>query len=523
MHLLRSIYTGTLQGLEPAEVDALITDSGVDFGTSTLARALRLVRGTDRGFPEWPVERLLDRALTLMIGSTNAMMWARDLPPGFGGDEAVYAIVYALVIGGRAEAAIDTLEAHLVQPPTESRDLKRAVVLQALRNIGSPRADELIRRAGRDGKDGNLPENLLADLHYPFHLDLASRWNLIPGSERSRTALRGLAGERCSERGAMATYLLGYLGTTTDEEVERAELEVLRESTRAPCFHTRYFAVRALALRSAETVAFWTNRMREERDAWQRAQLVRILWARFGTSFLQPALDLLAEEPSQYVQWELAHGNLEMRDGRHFRDYWDIWQTTTLQIRLTFPEGRGEARSDDMGDILTWLETGARPKDRVVRNHLLYGIGKHVLGINSRRLLAVFTTLPEKTREWWILAPITDTSIRPLLTYWQTIPQQPKERQALEEIIERLPGRRPEQSAACCEPTRACLIAQVERASADVAISNEAEATAWLRGSATAPSIAFLDQLERVASVRAPGRAQERWEHLFGCWRLVSP
>lgn len=529
MRLLRSIYTGTLQGVSSADVDRLTTDSQVDFATASLARAVRRVRGRDPGFPEWPITRLLDRGLSLMPGSSNALIWSAELPHGFGGDDFVYALVYALSIAGDADRAIQVLERHIASADVY-KDYKRAVVLQALRNMGSARGDDLIRRAGAQGKDANLPENLLADLHYPFHLDLRQRWRLIPPEQRTRASLARVAAERCGERAALAVFLLGYFGEPAEPEAQKSELALLRDSTRAPCFHTRFHAVRALALRSPETLEFWLDRFRAERDAWQRAQLVRIMFARFGAEFLKPALGLLADEPSQYVQWELMHGNLEMRNGGRFRDYWDIWQTTTLQIRLTFPEGEGKARSEDMDEILDWLETGVRPRDRVVRNHLLYGTAKHVWGWNARRLLRVFDKLPEKTAQWWILAPLNDPEALPLLRYWLTLPKaNDQQYRELESLVERLAaagdGDRLPVRTRCCAPTRACLIEHLERSgTADEAVMSAEQASAWLAGNTEEAAITFLDPLERIASVvRRSGASPERWEHVFGCWTPVGP
>ena len=68
-----------------------------------------------------------------------------------------------------------------------------------------------------------------------------------------------------------------------DAAQQRAELDVLRQVTgfERRCFYNRFFAIRSLALRSPETIDFWVGLYRGEEDAWQRAQLVRIGFARF--------------------------------------------------------------------------------------------------------------------------------------------------------------------------------------------------------------------------------------------------
>ena len=526
--LLRSIQLGRLSGVEAAEALGLARDSQASFSDHVLARAALVAAGRDEGFPEWPLPKLLDRALNLLVHETHAMGRSEGLAEGFSGQELVFTLVYALVTTDQTSKAIDVLEQHV----SGGGRYETGVVLQALRNIGDARSTRVIKRFVESGDDQNLGENLLADRHYPFLEDLSRRLHLIPPEARTRRELRLLAASGCGEQAALASYFLGFLapGETLDEEA--ADLQVLRRATRLSCYHNRFFAVRSLALRSRETIPFWVERFRAEHDAWQRAQLARIGFARFGREFAATALELLADEPSQYVQWELMHGNLELREGARFRGYWDLWMPPALQLHLNFPDGGGAMEDADRDALIAWLETGAHPQNPSVRNHLLYGLARHVSGGATRRFLRVFDGLPDKNREYWVLGTLRDPGALPIVQYWQSLGSPEADQQGrLDDLAERLEtqagGAGNTRESACCEPVEACLRAWLAqpRILALELIATEEQAQAWLREDPRSgePEISFLDPLKRIAEVRlGEGEPPRRWEHLFGCWQHID-
>ena len=223
----------------------------------------------------------------------------------------------------------------------------------------------------------------------------------------------------------------------------------------------RLIALKSFGLRSPETISYWSNILHKEPDAWLRHQALINAFGHYGRQFAPAALDLLATEPSQYMQWQLMQGNIETRQGQRFRSYWDIWIPVTLQFMLVFPDPghRDKMSVADQEDLLRWLETGHRPQDRVVFNHFIYDFLPHNRGENTRRLLTFFNSLPDRNNNWWILMPTEDTSTLPLLRYYETLPA-PKDQH--QELIGTITGlerrqRRPEKSATCCEPHAACF------------------------------------------------------------------
>lgn len=525
--LIRTIQTGVPQRVELEEIRAHVKSLQTDFVGHVLARTALVTLGKDEGFPEWPLPRLLGRVLDLLQrGGSHAYPPRPGIADGFGGDDLAFTVVYALMMSGQSEAAIATLEAHL---QSES-EFVRGVALQALRNIGDAKATRLIQKMADGGRDRNLPENLLADLHYPFLVELQQRLHLVPPERRDRKDLLALAREGCGERSSVATYFLGFL--SEDDPQASRELDFLRSQVRADCFHNRYFAIRSLALRSPERIELWSGLLREEKDGWQRAQLARILFARFGRDFAGPALQLLAEEPVQYVQWELMHGAIDARRGNNLRDYWDLWLPTTLTYKLYFLEGGSQALADaDLDEILRRLEGGARPRDPWVRNHLFYRLAQSAPGRHTRRYLRLFDAHPEKAKHWWILSGLSNPEALPLLRYWRSLPSEESQAAQLDSLIQRLEqggaGSRLDPSPTCCLPTRQCLLSWLAAGPPPgLEIRNAEQARAWLAGpeaSGGEPRIRFIDVIERTALVTRPGRqGEERWEHLYGCWRRVD-
>ncbi len=529
--LIRTIQTGVAQEVSLAEIVAYAKADATPYSGHVLAKAALLTLGAgNAASPGWPTLKLLDRSLSQLQQNSHDRLADAGLPAGFDGAQLIFTAVYALVMTGSEEDAVDVLARHLESPD----EYKRGVVLQALRNIGSQRASDLIQQVGNRGLNGNLPENLLADYHYPFLFQLRNQWEQVRMDEKQREDLLKIAQEKpCSFRSDVAVYLLGFLAPAVEADRDQTELEFLRETTRRTCHYTRFFAIRALALRSPETLRFWSELYRREEDAWQRTQLARIGFIRYQRQFLDTALDWLSTEPSQYVQWELMHGNLRLRRGGVWRSYWDLWQPPTLQFHLDFPQQEGEMAAADVEALLTWLETGARPQHLWVRNHMLYGLARHVQGQHTRRLLSVFNALPDKTEHWWALSPLNDPSALPLLRYWHGLPAEKQQQDELALLISQLEsggrGFLDQRARPCCHATRECLTAQLQSQRLQPGqqeLRNEAEAQAWLAAMpamSPEPEIRFSDELERIAEVRLPGQAQvQAWEHLYGCWRFVG-
>ncbi len=188
----------------------------------------------------------------------------------------------------------------------------------------------------------------------------------------------------------------------------------------------------------------------------------------------------------------------------------------------------------DVDVVLSWLETGARPSNPWVRNHLLYRLARSVSGRHTRRYLKIVDSIPDKTRHWWVLQNLADARALPILRYWHTLEGEEQQRDILLKLIVRLespqPVSRRASRGACCQPTRQCLLSWLEALPAngpDVQITTPEEARAWLEeGDAVSgePEIRFADALARIAVVTRPGaETRERWEHLYGCWRRVEP
>ncbi len=292
----------------------------------------------------------------------------------------------------------------------------------------------------------------------------------------------------------------------------------------------RLIALKSLGLRSPQTIRYWSNILHKEPDAWLRHQALINAFGHYGRQFAPAAMNLLATEPSQYMQWQLMQGNIETRQGQRFRSYWDIWIPVTLQFMLVFPDPghRDKMSLADQNDLLRWLETGHRPQDRVVFNHMIYNLLPHTRGENTRRLLAFFNNLPDRNNDWWILMPLEDTAALPLLRYYETLPAPKDQHEQLLGIITTLEHRQamPENSATCCEPTQACLRSLLEKDSPqDIKIESEQSARAWLKGTPVpkAPyNIAFSGPLERTARVHRANGPDQHWEYLYDCWRRTD-
>jgi hypothetical protein len=527
--LLRTVQIGAPQEITAEQITAIVQDRHAAYLDVMLARSALVVLHQDN--PEWEkFDSLLSTVLNSALNSGNVYMQPPDLHQGFGGKELVFAMVYALVMSGQQERAVDILEQHLFG----GGQLKQAIVLQALRNIGTQRAIGLIQKHQEKGDYHNLAENTLADQDMPVLSEVYTRWNLVPPEARTRTNLLQIVQGGCGIREALAAYWLGYFPPSPDREQERTELSALRnlyeQGTPSCDYMGRIIALKSLGLRSAETISYWSNILHKEPDAWLRHQALINAFGHYGRQFAPAALELLATEPSQYMQWQLMQGNIETRQGQRFRSYWDIWIPVTLQFMLVFPDPghRDKMGLADQEDLLHWLETGHRPQDRVVFNHLIYDFLPQTRDENLRRLLTFFNNLPDRNSNWWILKPIEDASALPLLRYYETLPAPGDQHRELESAITNLERRqaRPEKSATCCEATQACLRRLLEKDSPqDVKIQSEQSAVAWLSGTLepqTTYKIAFSGPLQRTATVHRSHSPDEHWEFLYDCWRRTD-
>ena len=527
--LLHTVQLGAAQDITDAQIRAIVLDPKTDFVTFFLARSALLV--LQRDDPRWETfESLLTRVLNTPLASGNEYPQPPGLQPGFGGKELVFTMVYAMVMSGQQERAVDILEKHLFNGSL----YKQAVVLQALRNIGTQRAKGLIQKYQEKGDYHNLAENTLVDEDLPALSEIHDRWSMIPPAARSRTNLLSIVRSGCDERQAMAAYWLGYFPDSSNAVQEQAELSALKalyQHSGPHCdFMARLIAVKSLGLRSAEDINYWATLLRSEPQIWLRHQILINAFGHFGRQFAPAALELLATEPSQYIQWQLMQGNIETRLGQRFRTYWDMWIPVGLQFLVVFPDPghQGTMSAADQEELLRWLETGRRPQDRVVLNHMLYALMSQTRGRNTRRLLAIFNIFPDRNQNWWIMTPLQDASALPLLKYYANLTSPSDQHQQLAALIEVLQRRGSEpgkKKAACCEPTAACLRSILGEQSAQQAeIRSEPSARAWLSGSASVAvyRITFSGPLRRTATVHRPGKRDQHWQYLYDCWRRTD-
>jgi len=529
--LLRTIQIGTPQGVSVAHIKKIAQDPEAGYIDAILARSALLVLQQDvPGLA--PYEDLFDSVFNNLATQTNAFPPLPALPQ-FRAKETALTMVYALVMSGNQERATDLLEKHLF---TGSK-FKQAIVLSALRNVGTPRAVGLMQKYVENGQDSNLAQAAIADEDYPVLFELHDRWNMIPPAERTRDHLRRTVQAGCDQRAAMAAYWLGFFPPHIDPNVEEAELQALEafahRNTPTCEMMEHVIALKSLALRSARSVDYWARLARNTANVWERHQIVIDAWSRFGRKFAPAALQLLKTEPAQYVQWELWDGNLQTRLGHTYRSYWNIWIPVNILVPMSFPESEGPIgkpvmEESDLNTLLSWRESGAQPKDPWVANHMLYNLGEFVSGDDTLRWLRLFNAHPERNKNWWILGDLQDPAALPLLEYWSTLPAPKDQAEMLKGRIVYLKSRVQSKSRAaraCCEPTEACLLEHVKSAPGEPeAIHTETEARKWLRGErpSSEVTIDYMDPLKRAATVHRKAGPDERWEYLYDCWRNTS-
>ena len=531
--LLRTVQIGVPQDISVEEIYKIALSSDTDYTTTILARsALVVLQQNDPKLISY--EELFDGVLNHLV-SDGAPFQPLPSLPSFRGKETVMTMVYALVMSGNQERATDILEKHAF---TGSK-YKQGVVLSALRNIGTQRAISIIQQYAEKGQDRNLAETTLADEDYPVLFEIHDRWNVLPPAQRTQDNLRTIVQGGCNQRSAVAAYWLGFFAPNIDPSRETAELQALENLARintANCEMMEHvIALKSLALRSAESVDYWKRLALRTTDGWERHQIVINAFGRWGRKFAPAALDLLKTDTSQYVQWELLNGNLETRQGREYRNYWDIWIPANVLVVLEFngSPGRPEMKQADLDAMLDWLEAGARPRDSVVLNHMIYHLAEFTSGDDTRRLLQIFNALPQRNENWWILQTLRDPAALPLLKYWSTLPAPENQQETLNYTIGRLGNlspRRGANSGACCEATEECLLQQVRHSAAsgalaDVEIHSEEEAHKWLNTNATPAGefkIRYADELKRSAIVHRSDGTEEHWQYLYDCWRRAD-
>lgn len=546
LRLLRTVQVGSPQEISLEQIRKIADSNDTDYTTAILARSALLVLQHDDA-KLIPYSELFDDLLAHLVSDGTPYKQLISLP-SFRGKESVFTMTYALVMSGNQETAVDILQKHSL---TGSR-YKQAVVLSALRNVGTPRALSVIQEYAEKGQDRNLAEATLADEDYPVLFEMHDRWNLVPPAQRTHDNLRALiqaiTQNGCDQRSALAAYWLGFLAPNPDPNKEVAEVQALENLARnnsGSCEMMEHvIALKALGLRSPESVVYWKNLALRTPNVWERHQIVIDAFGHWGRAFAPAALDLLKTDGAQYVQWELLNGNLETRQGREYRNYWDIWMPANVLVTLQFDDAQRKPPMDqkEVDAMLDWLDSGARPRDDVVLNHTIYHLADFTSGDDTRRLLRIFNALPQRNQNWWILQPLRDPAALPILHYWRTLPAPPAtpsmpsitdQQQVLDRLIARLENVKPGNAkvpGACCAATEECLLQQLRQeaassaALADTQIHSEEEARKWLaEGSAPAAfNIRYSDDLKRSAIVRRSDGSQETWQYLYDCWRRTD-
>jgi hypothetical protein len=536
--LLRTLQIGAPQGLTLGQIEKIAAAQDTQYTTEMLARSALLVLHADNA-ALIPYNELFDGVLNQLVRNSNAFQPPPGLPD-FRGKETVFAMTYAMVMSGEQDQAIALLAKHL----QTGSEYKHAVILSALRNIGTQSAIGFIQQYAEKGPDRNLGENTLAHEDYPSLSDIYSRWNMVPPAQRTQDNLRALVQSGCNDRAVMAAYWLGYFPPNIDPNKQVAEIQALEAIARANSpgceMMEHVIALKSLALRAAKSPGYWRRLAAETANVWEQHQIVIDAWARGGAKFAPAALEMLATTPAQYVQWELLDGNLDTRMGERYRTYWDIWMPANIILVQQEDEAQfltaPQMDEANLNALLAWLESGAHPQDPWVWNHLLYHLAALVAGDDTFRLLSLFNSLPQRNQNWWIVQNMRDPAALPIFDYWVTLPAPQNQQEMLKAAIHNLENRAATasngaKSAGCCGPTEDCLRQQLSANIAadgdglDNLIHSEDEARAWLARKSAPPAafaIRYLDDLKRDAIVSRKGVPDEHWQYVYDCWHHIG-
>ena len=270
--LLRTIQIGVPQDISIDAIRKVAESDDTDYTTEILARSALLVLRQDE--PKLiPYDELLDTLLNHLVSDGTPFQPLPSLP-SFRGKETVFTMVYAMVMSGNQERVIDILQRHSL---TGSR-YKQAIVLSALRNVGTPRAIGIIQQYAEKGQDRNLAETTLADEDYPVLSEIHDRWDMVPPAQRTQDNLRLVVESGCNQRSALAAYWLGFFAPNPDPKKEAAELHALESmahTNTVSCEMMEHvIALKSLAMRSAESVDYWKRLAQSTPNVWERHQIV---------------------------------------------------------------------------------------------------------------------------------------------------------------------------------------------------------------------------------------------------------
>ncbi len=204
MRLLRSIFTGTFQGVTREELVRLAeieTEAANDARdpaapidpVPALARAALLVLDPDAEVAAPSVEELLDRRLEPIHTNLRTDLLPPPTPRGFGEDDLVFTLVHALTLAGRAAAAQSILERHL----EIGSQYKKSILVQSIYNLGTAQGKRRVRQLIDVPDLYWLANNLASDMQFPFASEVATHWDSIPPGIRTRSTLSRLARGEC--------------------------------------------------------------------------------------------------------------------------------------------------------------------------------------------------------------------------------------------------------------------------------------------------------------------------------------
>ncbi len=138
----------------------------------------------------------------------------------------------------------------------------------------------------RRGQDRNLAETTLADEDYPVLFEIHDRWNMVPPAQRTQDNLRTIVQGGCDQRSASGGLLAGIFCAEYRSEQGNggaAGARKHRAHEHGNCEMMEHvIALKALALRSAESVDYWKRLAQDTPNVWERHQIVINAFGRWG-------------------------------------------------------------------------------------------------------------------------------------------------------------------------------------------------------------------------------------------------